>query len=226
MKDRIELLLKKSGPTFVVQYLKECTRVVQKFIAGQPQYASEGVAVSLVNGLPKLIPGKLRSLIRAGDPVTIRAVLTVLTLYKLLKCRPKLKLNTIDDPFTGITKVLNPILVKRVIELLPKTTKYGRTSYGRRGYIRSLVSSNAGPNHKKAFLSLVYDAYALSNHGRILLSLRTLADYFAGLHIYEVLKDEITKVKPLYCDKECLLGKLSFLKEPAGKVRVVAILDG
>jgi len=226
MKDRIEHLLKMSGPTFTVQYLKEATRVVQKFIAGQPQVASIGVAVSLINGLPKIIPGKLRRLIRMGDPVTIRGVLTVLTLYKLLKCRPNLKLNTIDDPFTGITKVLNPIYVKAVIERLPKSIKYGRISYGMRSYIRTLVSSNAGPNHKKAFLSLVYDAKALSTHGRILLALRTLSDYFQGSSVYDVLKEEISKVAPLYSDKELILGKLSFLKEPAGKVRVVAILDG
>lgn len=226
MKDRIVLLLEKSGPTFTVQYLKECTRIVQKFIAGQTQNASEGVAVSLVNGLPRIIPGALRKLIRSGDPVTIRGVLTVLTLYKLLKCRPKLKLNTIDDPFSGITKVLNPIQVKAVIQMLPRSIKYGRVSYGIRKYIRTLVSSNAGPNHKKAFLSLVYDAKALSTHGRILLALRTLAEYFQGLDVYDVLKAEISKVAPLFCDKEVVLGKLSFLKEPAGKVRVVAILDG
>lgn len=217
MKDRIELLIKKSGPTFVVQYLKESTRIVQKFIAGQVCDSSEGVAVSLTNGLPRIIPGPLRMQIRVGDPVTTRAVLTLLSLYKILKCRPKLKVNSITDPFTGVSKVLHPIKVKHVMSLLPK---------GAKGYIRTLVSVNAGPNMKKSFLSLPYDAIALSRSPRILLSLRVLAEYFFGSHIYESLKAEILLASNLYCNKDLKLAKLSFLKEPAGKVRVVAILDG
>jgi hypothetical protein len=53
MNDRVTFLMKNSGPTFVVQYLKESTRIVQKFIAGQPCLTSEGVVISLVKGLPK-----------------------------------------------------------------------------------------------------------------------------------------------------------------------------
>jgi hypothetical protein len=85
---------------------------------------------------------------------------------------------------------------------------------------------NAGPNDKKAFMSLPYDALALAGKARILLGLKVLADYFGGAHIYESLKAEIKLVSTLYCDRELKLAKLSFLKEPAGKVRVVAILDG
>jgi len=173
-----------------------------------------------------VIPGQLRMKIRQRDQVTVRAVLTILSLYKVLKCRPKLKINSITDPFSGLSRVLHPIKVKAVVELLPRTTKYGRTSYGTRSYIRSLVSVNAGPNAKKAFLSLPFDALALSGKGRILSSLRILAEYFGGIHIYESLKEEIKLVLTLYCDKELKLAKLSFLKEPAGKVRVVAIIDG
>jgi len=226
MKDRISLFIKQSGTTFTVQYLKESTRIVQKFIAGQPCVSSEGIAVSITNGLPKFIPGPLRMKIRIGDPVSTRAVLTLLSLYKILMCKPKLKLNTITDPFTGVVKVLNPILVKKVIALLPQTTRYGRTVYGKAGYIRTIVSSNAGPNHRKAFLSLPLDAKALAGKARLLLALRILAENFGGQHIYECLKGEIRLISTLYCNKEPILGKLSFLKEPAGKVRVVAILDG
>lgn len=101
MSDRIGALIKSSGPSFTVQYLKEATRIVQKFIAGQTCSRSLGLAVSIANGLPTLIPGPLRILMRKGDLVTIRAVLTVLTLYKVLNCKPNLKINSITDPFTG-----------------------------------------------------------------------------------------------------------------------------
>jgi len=228
--DRITYLQNKCGPTFLVQYLKEATRVTQKFIAGQPCTLSEGVSLSLINGLPRLIPGSLRSKIRGGDLVTVRAVLTVLTLYKILKCRPKLKINSITDPFSGLTKVLHPLAVKEVISWLPRRSNPCKPwlppMLGTKGYIRTIVSVNAGPNHKKAFMSLPYDALALSGKARILLGLRVLAEYFGGVHIYESLKAEIKLASTLYLDKELKLAKLSFLKEPAGKVRVVAILDG
>jgi hypothetical protein len=204
--------------------------VTQKFIAGQPCALSEGVSLSLINGLPRLIPGHLRMKIRSGDLVTVRAVLTVLTLYKILKCRPKLKLNSITDPFSGLSRTLHPLAVKSVISLLPKKSNPFKPwippTYGNKGYIRTIVSVNAGPNHKKAFMSLPYDALALSGKARILLALRVLAEYFGGTHIYESLKAEIKFASNLYLDKDLKLAKLSFLKEPAGKVRVVAILDG
>jgi hypothetical protein len=217
MKDRIVALKKASGPTFLVQYLKECTRVVQKFIAGQPVSQSEGNLVSLTKGLPKLIPGTLRGLIRARDPVTVRAVLTVLSLYKVLKCRPNLKINSITDAFTGISRTLNPIRVEQAVSMLPK---------GKHKPCRTLVSVNAGPNHKKAFLGLSLDALALSRKPRLLLAMKTLACNFFGLPIYDTLKEEIKVVTNLFCNADPILAKLSFLKEPAGKVRVVAILDG
>jgi len=220
LNDRIEFLLKKSGPTFVVKYLKEATRITQKFIAGQPQSVSLGISVSIVNGLPKLVPGKLRSLIRSNDPLTIRAVLTVLTLYKILKCRPTLKINSITDPFSGFSRVLNPILVKEALSRFPK---------GNLGVSHTIVSVNAGPNHSKAYLSLPADAYALYKKPRILFSLRVLAEHFSGKEIYTCLREEIKFLSQkyrAYDAKPLILGKLSFLLEPAGKVRVVAIVDG
>jgi len=221
MKDRIEYLIKVSGPTFVVQYLKESTRIVQKFVAGQPCSQSEGVLVSLIKGLPKWIPGPLRIKIRNNDPVTIRAVLSVLTLYKILDCKPKLKINSITDPFTGFSRTINPLKLAAVAEWFPKGT-FSKS--------HTIISVNAGPNHKKAFLSLPADAYALARKPRVLLGLGVLAQYFDKSNIYQTLKEEITMVNTLFLDssknKAFILGKLSFLLESAGKVRVVAILDG
>lgn len=220
LKDRIEFLNKKSGPTFTVQYLKESVRIIQKFIAGQPCEKSLGVSVTLINGLPKLVPGQLRGLIREGDQLTVRAVLTVLSLYKILKCRPNLKINSITDPFTGISKTLYPGLVVKAMSNFPS---------GRLKPSHTIVSVSAGPNHRKAYLSLPADAYALAGKPRILLALLDLACGFGATSIYATLKREITFVKSLYrrkSMKDFNLGKLSFLEEAAGKVRVVAILDG
>lgn len=92
----------------------------------------------------------------------------------------------------------------------------------------SIISVSAGPNSKKAFQSLPFDAYALGKKPRILLALRDLSDAFGCSQIYATLREEISFLGTCYLfkDPKFILGKLSFLLEPAGKVRVVAILDG
>jgi hypothetical protein len=79
-------------------------------------------------------------------------------------------------------------------------------------------------------MSLPADAYALVRKPRVFLGLGVLAQYFDKSSIYQFLKDEVTMVNTLFLDSSknnaFILGKLSFLMEPAGKVRVVAILDG
>lgn len=79
-------------------------------------------------------------------------------------------------------------------------------------------------------MSLPADAYALVRKPRVLLGLGVLAQYFDKSKIYDTLKEEVTMVNNLFLDiskkQTFILGKLSFLLEPAGKVRVVAILDG
>lgn len=59
--------------------------------------------LKLVGGLPGIIPGPLRIVIRRfGDPKIIRAVLTVISLYKVLRARPNLKVESITNPYTGL----------------------------------------------------------------------------------------------------------------------------
>jgi len=82
-------------------YLKESVRLIHKYVAGVPVYTSQGVCLGISGGLPKLVPGELRTLIRSADPVTIRAVLSVLSVFRIMKVRSTLKLETIVAPFTG-----------------------------------------------------------------------------------------------------------------------------
>jgi len=83
-------------------YMKESLRVVQHFVAGEIVDRSNDLPVSLVGGLPRIIPGVLRTRLRVGDPGAIRLVLAILSLNRVIKCPGVLKLNTITDPFKGL----------------------------------------------------------------------------------------------------------------------------
>jgi len=82
-------------------YLKECLRIVHHFIAGTLVHLSEGIPVDLTGGLPRMIPGPLRSKLRLKDPKSIRVVLTVLSVFRVIDIKGQLKLSTITDPFKG-----------------------------------------------------------------------------------------------------------------------------
>jgi hypothetical protein len=65
--------------------------------------STDVMPLKLVGGLPGIIPGPLRTVVRRfGDPKIIRAVLTVISIYKVFRARPHLKVESITNPFTGI----------------------------------------------------------------------------------------------------------------------------
>lgn len=90
-----------NGTTFLVLYLKEAFLITQHFLAGNPKYVTDVLPITIVDGLPGLIPGPLRLRMKAKDSVVIRGVLTVLQVYRVLTIPGKLKLETITDPFKG-----------------------------------------------------------------------------------------------------------------------------
>jgi hypothetical protein len=57
--------------------------------------------IGLAGGLPLIIPGSLRLLLRSKDHKTIRGVLSTLAVYRIMKMPCVLKLETITDPFKG-----------------------------------------------------------------------------------------------------------------------------
>lgn len=95
-----------NGPTFVVQYCKECTRIVQAYVSGNPIFVTN-IPISLKGGLPSIIPGSIRSLLRYGELNIIRGVLSVFSVYRVIKIPGKIHLSSITDPFKGWSKTLD-----------------------------------------------------------------------------------------------------------------------
>lgn len=88
---RILHLWKYNGSTFVVLYTKECVRIMQHFVSGHPVLVTNELPVSITGGLPRIIPGVLRTRIREGDPLIIRGVLSLFSVYRIIQIPGKPK---------------------------------------------------------------------------------------------------------------------------------------
>lgn len=217
MGERIISTYKNNGSSYTVKYLKECLRIIQKFISGEKQTVSMGVHLGIRHGLPLILPAPLRSYIRKGSAVEIRAILTIISIFRVLKCAPMLKLSTITEKFSGVSEYFNPLEVKVVMGLLPEFQLRKP---------RFLMLRSAGPNRNPSAIGLPLDAYAFYRNPNLLEVFTRLAERLNAHDLLASLLKEIDLVKHWFPFKEPILGKLSFINEPAGKVRVVAILDG
>jgi hypothetical protein len=92
---RVSLMMQLSGTKCTINYLKECTRVLVRWLANQDR-GQLNVPVKLSHsGLPMIIPGRLRysiQLLRSGESTSrpslcIRGVLTLLQLWRAMRVR-------------------------------------------------------------------------------------------------------------------------------------------
>lgn len=98
--------------TFTCQYLKECLRLCQKHVANEATTSSSEPRVATRRGLPLIIPGELRLLLekKDRDPRLVKLVLTILSAFRVMPAQPKLKLETITSPFSGVYKTTQEII--------------------------------------------------------------------------------------------------------------------
>lgn len=146
--------------------------------------------VALTNdGIPKCIPHALRILVREGHVDTIKALLALVTVYRVIPIKGKLKLKTIVSPFSGLSTTLQRDRLIYVYNLLPKVSKP-------KGLLDLLPLRTAGPNGKPSIMSAPLDAFALTlpNTSHLLYSMQVLSRYFDS-GIYSKLINEIEVVK-------------------------------
>lgn len=114
--------------------------------------------VSSRRGLPLIIPGPLRLQMEAGDSCAIRSVLTILSLYRVIKYPGNLKLQTITDPFKGVSESLPPmelaVVWKRLSPYIGSKVRFQISSEP------LLLLRTAGPNYKRSILGASLDAFA------------------------------------------------------------------
>lgn len=148
---------------------------------------SETIPVGISRGLPRLIPPKLRLLIEAGDVKALKITLTILNLYRVWPCEPKLKLETITDPFKGLSETLPIRELKAVIKYFPISGKPEKAS--------GLNITTAGSNFKISSLSAPFDAFTFATHPRLLASLEAYSRATDNLDFFHDFEEECGRVQ-------------------------------
>jgi hypothetical protein len=214
---RLVTLWKTNGPKHLVLYLKEATRIVQAFVSGNAVLSSE-FPISLKGGLPSIIPGPLRLLMRQRDLNTFRGVLSVLAVYRVIQIPGKLKLETITEPFKGQDRILPQYEVKNCSSEIFRRNILLKP-------IKLLRLGTAGPNHPVSMLGITLDIKAWTQSPLFPSLKKFISLSPGGEDFLRLIEQEEAFVQDLKPVKELILGRLSEKMEAAGKVRVFAITD-
>lgn len=225
LSKRIERLYIKSGPNFLFGYLKECTRMTVWFLAGNPaKPTGKPLVEQYLNGLPKIIPYDLYLLINRDNRGLVLGLLTILSLYRVLSTKPKVKLDSILDPFTGLYQTLDKrILIKSLKDLKVYKLKVSPATL--------VISEKAGPNGKKATWSSALDAIAFIHNIPVLINLIKYLYRYKSILILIWLIFLIIIFSPFYIiiffltKSKLHIGKLSVVYDVAGKSRIVGITN-
>jgi hypothetical protein len=191
---------------------------VQSYVSGKPLLFTE-FPISLKGGLPSIIPGPLRLLMRQRDLNTFRGVLSVLAVYRIIQIPGKLKLETITEPFKGQDRILPQYEVRSCSsEIFPKRNILLKP-------IKLLRLGTAGPNHPVSMLGISLDIKAWTQSPLFPLMKKFISLSAGGEDFLRLIEQEEEFVKDINPNKTLLLGRLSEKIEAAGKVRVFAITD-
>jgi hypothetical protein len=221
-------------------YLKGAFVLYQQSLGGQVLKDSASVnkiRVSRTNrGLPRIIPRNLRYGVRMHHAGIMRFVSSILNLFRDITFPGSPKMNTITDACKG-TLMTVPALMMLITDFIPLFTKGRNALDFMNGGMPLFLIWKAAPGMIKDFMFGVSN-YSTHPHN-LLKSLLALYnqpkvwDAFIEIlmimnHKYILgLVDQATKLGLLIRDRVYRgpLGKLHAKEEPAGKVRIFAMVD-
>lgn len=247
---RMQSLRRNSGDSWTVAYLKEAHRLCSHWLSGKPDQCMSEQRVA-VRGLPLIIPGPLRNqMYKRNNLNYFRCVMTLLSVFRVMDAKLKLKIESITDPFSGNTETLNE---NQIIKALSVLSLEGKPSLGDTNHFaitkqnRLLLATSAGPNGPVNCLNSFKDAYALLTINPYLLTCLLDLSKYTSMILHNTLKKDIALIRYLISVKDKIvlgenpkqilldfmswdksqlkLGKLSTKIEAAGKVRVFAMVD-
>jgi len=230
--NRVQTLWKHNGSTWLVQYLAEASRAIVCWL-GNETYVRSKIYVSITGkGLPKLLPLTLRKSMIVGKlhdniegKVIIRAVLTVLSIYRVMGAKPILKLDTIIAPFKGTSPTLPQYEIEKALHWL------GLKSLRLQKPDIFMISESSGPNYAKATYGSPLDAIAYIRYPLVWYNFMRYCisnDYYivAIWHFGLILLGTVLLPFLIWLESfPKLLGRLVKLNEARGKVRIIAIAD-
>lgn len=213
----------------VFEYLKDCYTVVQFHRAG---FAFQDFKhhVSLdKRGLPRIIPIELRN--RMDNRACFLAVSSILALYRVMPWWPKVSLETILAPFEGLSKTFDVKILTKGKDNLCKLAGLRRGFRLKMLKSRALNIQTAGPNGKVSLDSSFIDGMALLSYPRVLLAVlgwnvlnKSWSILFQLITLLSVSFPFFLYVKYIK-NQKLHLGRLSIVKDVAGKSRVVGITN-
>lgn len=228
LEQRIKKLINRSGWDFTFHYLKEVLRSVIRILAGQSavQLEKSVVVKRDPSGLPTIIPLYLRKIIMnngeySKNRLFIVCILTALSVFRVFPTKPKVKLSSIVKPFNGISRTISDELIKVALKEL-NIHKLNLKEP------KPLIIESSGPNGVKSTWSASIDVLAflkpkhyfalIHYNGLNWITIWCTSLMVIALPWYLILK-LITDVDSIN------LGRLSVVKDQAGKARVIGILN-
>lgn len=226
----IYTIKRNNGIKHLITYLKANHLAIQKFIAGSPisslkEITGPGVFPRMCNGLPKFIPKNDRALIRCKRTSVIRFYLTLFSIYRIFDCPGQLNLSTITNLYNGKENYIEDFngnvkfLIKRHFTPIKSFVKP-------LSQFQFLETSSMPGTEPVSWLMMRLKALQISssplkedfdNLANSFLD-PSLITLFNSLTIIPFNKYDDMKDKSLY-------GALHCKDEPAGKVRVFAMVD-
>jgi hypothetical protein len=226
LSDRVTSLIKHNGFNWSFIYLKESLRLVVRYLAGTPdKLCTTKVRVRIDRkGLPVIIPFPLRQLLNLEkeNGNIVRAVLTLLSLFRVFKTTVKPDFSSITGDFTGLSTSLK---VGQVVKKLFRGWIINLNN------IQGFISESAGPNASKATAGAAFDAIALMHSPRQYCEVfKVLYNANAWLYIASLVLCS-TLGLPVYLlqisgiQPKFHIGRLGVVYDQAGKARIIAMTN-
>lgn len=244
----INLLKKKQGVPGVVKYLKGCHVLLQQIIAGHvlPDTGSLGPRIRRSkSGIPAIIPIHYRLAISNGDTRVIRLWATLFSTYRNMEYIGKASFSTIIDPPLTEEVDFGPFYQRFVrlfidhshkmestnpfpILTASPSTESGEPSTHHWSLVRSLIKF-LDPDSKKLLHALYY-IMNFTNSKALLLSFSKISNWVslnnsATAVVLPKVNNNRYRLGGVSVKVCNFLGRLHIKPEPAGKMRVFAMVD-
>jgi hypothetical protein len=231
-------ILKDKGPLGLVLYLKTSLTVVNRYLAGQPLTNTWELkmAVGISSGLPSWIPVEARSAIRSRSKPVIRVWTSLLYTYKCMKAEGKLSIQSVTAKRWTVDRHLQSEFFHFVRDVyIPHFKLKEAFKLNPTAFLQPPISTSGGPNGP-SMKGAGLDAWNLTNTSEgkdILRLIQNVISWYPQptdkrtrnfvTEFQRLLSELAPKGKPDSAKPR--LGKIALLREAAGKVRVIGMLD-
>jgi hypothetical protein len=218
---KVELWSLTKGDLWVINHLKEIQLLYTRSLCGDPILRSNRIIGIRKDGLPKGLT-ILNYIFETKEDQNVRFTLTLLSIYRTIKAWKDPDLSTITSKYSGLefsNNDFDPFINKFMKDFNIKTfdVKWSNKDY--------FYSIKAGPNGKATWMSVI-DAINLPEETirNLRLFSECLSLEIGRWRTFSIKIFDKLKFKP--SDKvKTITRKLSIVKDPGGKSRIIAIVD-